>query len=256
MTLEEILDSGLLELYVLGKLSPDERQEVEKAIQQYPEVKREILEIEQGLYKYDGLFKVEPSSTVLDQLKEEIRSSSTSEDDNLNKGKNLWGLLSIILGLSLLSTIFFFNQKTNTLEQTIDEQQGLIVDCDEEKVQLAEQLRLQESILEYESQKIFITPTEKFPDVEMIIYNNKAAQRNFLQIKNLPPLASNQSFQLWSLRGSEAPIPLDVFESDVNPLLEIQFIEATDAYAITIEPLGGQDAPTLENLIGVFTVAT
>lgn len=219
-------------------------------------MKREILEIEQGLYKYDGLFKVEPSSTILEQLKGEIRSTSSSDDDRTNNGFNSWGLLSIILGLSLLGSIFFFNQKTNTLEETINDQQGLIADCDEEKVQLAEQLRLQEAILDYESQKIFITPTEKFPDVEMIIYNNNAAQRNFLQIKNLPPLASNQSFQLWSLRGSEAPIPLDVFETNVNPLLEIQFIEATDAYAITIEPRGGQDSPTLENLIGVFTVAS
>lgn len=254
MTLDEILESGLLELYVLGQLTEEKIQEVETAMEVYPEVKREVVDIEQALFKYDRLFKTPAPAGVLDNILAQTNTGNNTVTTAERAGLNWSGILSTVLGLSLLAGIFFYNQKTNELEKTINDQNVVIQDCDEEKAQYAEQLRIHDAILEYESKKIFISPNEKYQNTELIIHNNPATQKNYLQINNLPPLASNQSFQLWSLKGNDPPIPLDVFEGDVNQILEIQFVENTNAYAITIEPRGGQDTPTLENLIGVFTI--
>lgn len=76
----------------------------------------------------------------------------------------------------------------------------------------------------------------------------------FLQVQNLPPLASNQSYQLWSLKGDLAPKPLDVFESQNPKLFEIVHVESTNVYAITPEPKVGKDVPTFENLVATFTL--
>ena len=64
MKLNEILESGLLELYVLGKLSGDELRIIEEALAQYPSLKGELLEIERALFKYDNLHKITPPSSA------------------------------------------------------------------------------------------------------------------------------------------------------------------------------------------------
>ena len=49
MNPEEIIASGILEMYVCGSLPQEEIQEVEQAIADYPEVKKEVEIIEQSL---------------------------------------------------------------------------------------------------------------------------------------------------------------------------------------------------------------
>ena len=62
---------------------------------------------------------------------------------------------------------------------------------------------------------------------------------------------------------AELLAPLDPFPQlfgrrvvEAANLIEVQFEENTDAYAITIEPFGGQQAPTLERLIGVIPISS
>ncbi|WP_204335999.1 hypothetical protein [Leptobacterium flavescens] len=49
MDVNEYIESGVLELYVAGALSEEENREVYKAIQEYPEVKKECREIIRAL---------------------------------------------------------------------------------------------------------------------------------------------------------------------------------------------------------------
>ena len=38
-------------------------------------------------------------------------------------------------------------------------------------------------------------------------------------------------------------------------LIEVDYVDGTEVYAITIEPEGGSESPTFENLIGTVSVA-
>ena len=46
---KEYIASGILELYVAGELSPEENLEVQHYAIQYPEIRKEIEEIEQAI---------------------------------------------------------------------------------------------------------------------------------------------------------------------------------------------------------------
>ena len=59
---------------------------------------------------------------------------------------------------------------------------------------------------------------------------------------------------MWSIKANQAPAPLNIFDIPEDGLVEVQFVEGTEVYAITIEPEGGRDTPTLENLIGTVGV--
>ena len=74
-------------------------------------------------------------------------------------------------------------------------------------------------------------------------------------MRNLPDIVSDQTYELWSIKPNQPPIPLNVFDKPVNGLIEVAYVDDTSVYAITIEPKGGKNTPTMENLIGTVSVA-
>lgn len=63
-TISDYIESGTLELYVMGMLSVEESVEVEKMMAMHPEVKAEVNAIELSLEKYAQANAVEPHATV------------------------------------------------------------------------------------------------------------------------------------------------------------------------------------------------
>ena len=49
MTSKEYIESGILELYVFGKLSDAENDEVQQMMSDYPAVKQEVIAIENAV---------------------------------------------------------------------------------------------------------------------------------------------------------------------------------------------------------------
>ena len=62
--LSQFLESGILELYVMGIASPEEMKEVEQMTQLYPEIRQEIELIERGLEEYAFTQAVQPKTTL------------------------------------------------------------------------------------------------------------------------------------------------------------------------------------------------
>ena len=62
MNIQEYISSGILESYVLGATTPEERKEVEKYSAMYPEIKLELEEIEKAMNNYATQHSVTPPS--------------------------------------------------------------------------------------------------------------------------------------------------------------------------------------------------
>ena len=63
-TLREYIESGILELYVMGMLAEEERAEVEKMASAHEEVRREMNEISVALEQYAHEQGVDPNPTI------------------------------------------------------------------------------------------------------------------------------------------------------------------------------------------------
>ncbi|NNE25347.1 MAG: anti-sigma factor [Saprospiraceae bacterium] len=258
MTQEEIKKSGLLELYAMGALNDDERQVVETALEKYKDLRKELSEIEKSLLQYAQIHSVEPGPDVRQNIQQQLSSNSSGTDSN-NKsdssGKSSgWNFLFLAMTLASVAGLIFMFSRYQNLE---DQFASLEQQCDSLEVEKSNQIAFYESVFNPGNRSIRINATEKYPESELVIYLNDNNQRGFIQPLNLPELADNESFQLWSLKGSDAPTPLDVFDTTTfdSTIFEIQYIDNPDAYAITIEPKGGSTSPTLENLIGVFPLS-
>lgn len=266
MNIDEIKDGAFLELYAIGALLPPESRAVETAIARYPELNKEFVSIQKALESYAQVYALQPPASLRDSIMSEIsytnttnpeitqpKAQKTSANANIpkeSKGFN-WLPIAILASLGALATFFIKNQSINQLKS---EHIVAIDDCDTRTKELEDKVARYEALQSTSNSIIRIDPTEKYPQTKLYFHNNVKTKKNYLQIQKLPLLADNQSFQLWSLKGNSDPIPLDVFNGE-SELLEVDFVEGTNAYAITIEPLGGQKTPTLENLIGVFSLS-
>jgi len=65
---EDIISSGLLELYALGLTSPEEQMQVEEGLKLYPEVRQELEAIELSLESYAQANAIEPSADVKNKI--------------------------------------------------------------------------------------------------------------------------------------------------------------------------------------------
>lgn len=115
MSYNEILKSGLLELYVLGKLTEEEAQTVEEAIVKFPQLRQEIQAIDLTILKYDYLHKKEAPSNILDKILENTSGTITEDDNKRYQTININKYLIVGLGLALLGSMIYSLQKKGSL---------------------------------------------------------------------------------------------------------------------------------------------
>ena len=80
MDINAYINSGILELYVLDRLAPDERRQVELYAEQYPEVRQEISDIELALEEYALLqgSQTPPAPRVLETVLATLPTQTTA----------------------------------------------------------------------------------------------------------------------------------------------------------------------------------
>ncbi|MBL0183565.1 MAG: hypothetical protein IPP96_15250 [Chitinophagaceae bacterium] len=84
MNAQEIISSGILELYCTGLTSAVENAEVEQWVKQYPEVAAEIAAIQAGLEEYAQSHAIAPAPSVKEKLFAEINKTAASPVVNMN----------------------------------------------------------------------------------------------------------------------------------------------------------------------------
>lgn len=274
MTLQEIRVSGLLELYVMGALSDEEKTLVEDTIYEYPQLKNDLHELGKVLEGYARLYKVDPPEALKSKILKEAaessplqtarprreRSAKSTTKKNANKAGNtissipIWPIAATVLLLSTIGLWWKSYSQDQSSQDKIAQVETQLKACEDEKSSVETQLIVLNALSEPDNHIVAVEPTDKYPATALYIHNNDSSKKNYLQISNLPSLRADQTFQLWSLKGTDAPIPLDVFKGSEDRIIEVRYEANTNAYAITIEPAGGSQSPNLDELIGVFTL--
>jgi anti-sigma-K factor RskA len=254
MSLNEIKNSGLLELYVMGQLDGTQEQTVRQWLDEYPELINELREIEAALQQYATIHAIAPSAHIKAQLMDQIKTTPISGGETgiqNSKGVNFLAAIMIAVAGVLIAAYVFKNSQYKALLHAHDAQ---IAMCD--SLMQAHEIRLAmlDQIKDPGTRILPIAATEKYPETNIYFFSNDTQKKNVIQVQHLPQLAENESFQLWSLKGESPPIPLDVFDGSQEALIEVAFVENSNAYAITIEPKGGSQSPNLDKLIGVFSI--
>lgn len=265
MNINEIRASGLLELYVLDALNGSELEQVKVFLKQFPDLKSDLNSIERTLQTYAYANAITPRTDLKAQILQEARNSRNISNNNTtnniqssSSGNGLWMALAALL--ALLTAFFaysWFSAKASANEtiQKLEEKHRTENEaCDSIRLESTRQYALYQDLTNPNNQIIQNAEMPKYVGTEIYFYHNPVDKKNYLQLSALPPIDNNtQSYQLWSIIGTDPPRPLNVFQSDVATI-PVQHVEDTQVYAITIERKGGVQSPTLENIIGTFTI--
>jgi phosphate/sulfate permease len=82
MNIQAYIESGILEEYVLGTVSPQEKQEVECMSHIYPEIKEELLRTESALEEYALKHQTSPPASLKESIFAQMNFDSVEEIDD------------------------------------------------------------------------------------------------------------------------------------------------------------------------------
>jgi len=253
------IESGVLELYVMGALTPQEAAEVERYAALHPEIRAEIDELQQATSEYlESLLTPPPA-----HLKEKVLRAATgnisqnvrrpAKKVQLPASRSPWPkyiavAASLALAVSLLLNFIQYGSNRN-LYKTVARQQAQIdnLNKDYEKVYTA-YYKLEDKMLMMASpeNKMVHLKGVKNSDIATIIWN-PASSEVYLSVDKLIDPPSGKQYQLWAIVNNK-PVDLGVFEAEMKSyeMLKMKNVVNASAFAVTVEKEGGSPVPTTE----------
>ncbi|WP_462253376.1 anti-sigma factor [Ekhidna sp.] len=262
MNIEEYISSGTLESYVMDELTPTERTEVENAASQHPEIKEELQKIELSIEALAFATAVNPPSDIKDKLVAKIANEPNIEKEAPvieMKSKESFGFLKLAAAASIIvaigSAFMAFNywskwQSAEDRLSTLIAQNEQFADNYNHVNQQLGKIQNAVSIMNNSAfKRVTLNGTENSPEALATVYWNETSAAVYLSIQNLKELSKDQQYQLWAIIDGK-PVDVGVFDSASNGLL-VQMKNAapnTAAFAVTVEPRGGSENPSLETM--------
>lgn len=239
MDIKAYIESGILEQYVLGKVTETERLEVEQYATQYPEIKAEIEAIEIALEEFAMAQRVPPMPGGIDKIMARIEEPPAPKHFSTS---NIGAIISLLLLAAL--AIYQFT-KLRVLEQENQESKlridNLIAERDLCNTSLR-QLNIKTNLLRAEGNiPVAVKGLAEFEEAIVNVHWNRVSKESYLDIVKLPAPARGKQYQLWAIiEGKPTDMgPLDRELTTDNFITITHFEEAVQAFAISEEPLGG-----------------
>ena len=140
--------------------------------------------------------------------------------------------------------------KNKELQQVAEQQNSTQQELDQTTAQLND-LKEQAALLQKPGVKMAsLKGTGVSPTSYVTVYWDTTSKDAYLMINNLPAPASDQQYQLWALLDGK-PVDMGVFNYELRQeklLVKAKNVQNAQAFAITLEPKGGSENPTLEKM--------
>jgi hypothetical protein len=256
----EIILSGLLELYTAGLTSEEENVQVLLYMKQYPEVVAAIHEIEDSIETYAHSKSIIPGNSVKDKIFSAINKNEKTHpiyanplaETKMVSIRPYWkwvAAASVILLLSSsLLNLLFYNQY-HSLNKNLQQTQQELADSKQGLNDLKQDLSVIQS--KY-SEPVKLNGVNATPDAVAKIFWLKNTGEVYVDPSNLPEVPKGKQFQLWAIVDGK---PVDaglIITSKIGNKYRIQKMKSfgkAQAFAITIEKEGGSTTPTMDKMV-------
>jgi anti-sigma-K factor RskA len=273
LDIQQYISSGILELYAAGALSQEEMRTVERVMTDYPEVRRELSDIEDALEQYAMLNARPPREEVRASILGKIawESDGTVAKQNLLKETPQAQVLPLqtqapgrsrtpfylaaasfaLFVLSAASAMYFFSQWKSV-------EYELLAIANEKSRAEQEYSLMQASlknmnydlgiIVHKNTKAVPITAVKQGNNSGAVVYWNSVTKDVYLNIDKLPPPPPGKQYQLWAMRRG-TPVNEGIFRADSVGIQKMKTIEEPEAFVVTMEPEGGSPQPSMENIM-------
>lgn len=263
MNINEYIQSGILELYVAGQLSEEDNQEVYNLMLKHPEVLKEVLEIEAAFIKLSNSLAPEKNvdfNLIKAHLEHNNKVVSLPKQKNRNWITYTGWAAAVIVGAGLFWTLNQKQQLETEITTINTEKEFLEIQIEESRDKLAETKNLLNIIRDRNIIKVPLEGQAAYPDAYATVYWDESNDQVYLDLQGLPEPPEGKVYQVWSLLLDPlTPTSLgtiDDFLQDDNKIFKLQNANQSQAFGITLEPAGGSQSPTLEQLYTLGALAS
>ena len=266
------IESGILELYVLGDVTHDEKLQVEEMSLKHPAIKAELDEIERSMELYAFENAVEPTAHLRDKILNSLVTNFGDDNNFPSKAEPIKGkviamaapaqnsfykyafaacLALLILSVAALINIYSKLQDANTQ----------LVALNSSNQQFTKTVNFQDQQLNVYRDTTFkfirLKGTANAPNASMVLAFNPVKQKVIIDMADLkmPENDKAHQYQLWALVNKK-PVSLGVFDknaSDSVDMKEMKAVALAQAFAVTLEPRGGSINPTMNEMMVIGT---
>ena len=244
MNIKEYISSGVVESYVLGLLSAQERFEFEQYCETYPELKAARQSFELAIEKQAMENAVPPPGDIRQKVLSAIQQTPKASKiitmepttSRRSSGFSWLAAASVILFIVAGYFAYTFYDQNKKLKKSNEE---MTAELNERKK------------LEGENVTVVNMVPMKPNAPSANIYWDTTSSNVYMLVKNMPKLASDKQYQLWSLIDSNGlkPTSLGLFDGGKERvIIKMDNAQRADAFAITIEKRGNTEGPDLGQL--------
>ena len=261
MNIREYIESGILELYVFGKLTDEEHKEVNEIASQNEEVRDEIIAIEKAVinlsYTVGFDLSADNYEKIRHRLMEKHQAHISAEPRRSNFSQYLGWAASFVLLLAL-GYQYFRNtevtEETKTVTAQRDKFEQLLANADAKN---AENEKTLATLRDEFSTIVTLEGQAAAPDSYARVYVNTGKNEIYVDLAGLPEPPQGSVYQVWALKLNPlTPASIGVIDDKNanNGILKVQHFDGAEAFGITLEPAGGSATPTLEQLYALGKV--
>ena len=261
MNIPEYISSGIVESYVLGLASPEERAEFERICSAHKEVlmAREAFEkqLENGLQQQRVSPPRELKSSILSRIgMEEVEKPLAKPPEKPvlipRAGfPRMVAAASLILLLgSVLLNLYLLNRYKHmiALNQEMEAGQTRLTNTNQ---LLNTKLENYETAIGHmkdprmEIVKLPAIPNSPAPSSMATVYWNTDSKEVYLLVNQLPMPAAGMQYQLWAIVDGK-PVDAGIFDMDEGTrFMKLKTIPQAQAFAVTLEKKGGSETPDM-----------
>ncbi len=254
MDTREFIESGILELYVFGKLSDADNHEVHQRAESSAEIRDEIVSIERAVISLSYSFAPYLSAENYDRIRKQLIEKHSGVVEMKPKTSiALWigWAAAVILMFGLAYQYYEYNEATKEV-QAVSRERGRF-----------EQMVASLEVKNAENEKALAVIRDKFstvvqlegqaaaPEAYAKVYVNPNKKEIYVDIAGLPEAPAGKVYQVWALKLDPlTPTSIGVLDNTAktNGILKVENFDQAEAFGITLEPAGGSATPTLEQL--------
>jgi anti-sigma-K factor RskA len=266
------IETGILELYVLGDVSREEKLQVEEMAEKYPEVKAELAAIERSLEAYALENAIEPPEHLRDKVLNSLVTNFANDtnfptreithDDNedvkdnvvvFKSSGNFYKYAFAASILALIASVFGLI----SLSKQLNESQQVIASLQVKNTSFANNVKYMEneiSVLHDPEVKVLkLQGMPKAPGSQLTVAWSPRKKKVMINLEDMKLAVNDKAhqYQLWAIVGGK-PVDLGVFDAsktDTTGMKEMKPVANAVMFAVTVEPRGGSVNPTMDQMV-------
>jgi anti-sigma-K factor RskA len=284
VNIKEYIESGLLEAYVLGALSEQERSQVEADIARHPELAAEVASIETAMLNIAQANAKEVPGFMQDRIWNAIENENSSFQNSSTEyltppapAKTIplappppqvketnWvrAAVWVALAASALTNFVLLGQRNKAREEQLAMVQR-VDSLSQQQKQLASVVdrykKASDMLADTAMQAIVMRTMKPGHPMAATVYWSKAKGEAYVAIEKLPMPPKGMQYQMWVIQNGK-PVDMGVLSNDLiasagMDKMQMKIMDG-QAFAISLEKEGGSPTPTAENIYVLGKVAS